>query len=1000
MKKIYKWILNYINSRRSKKLIQEAEHYLDTLEKPIKQFLDYVLDLQNQVGYLHWSYYKKAALPFEAYHDYFSPDHPFCINTKVEKRYVKLQTWLLPLPEYHALYNKYIGYKLALNESLNKVEALEKNMQQQIQTFHEKLEHFFKELTIIKQDYIAESLKTDFFGKYQSIFTFYKDAPINEIEDELYPLYLEHTQNADQYVIQWNKEYIQQSLVNYSAFFDDIDGKSLDLQQRIAVLTDEDNNLVLAGAGSGKTLTISGKVKFLTHYKNVSPEEILLISFTKKAAEEMFDRISKKLHVNVDVKTFHKLGNEIITKYEKQKKGIIKKMNPFVQKYFKSEIYSNPLMLEQILTFFGVYLKIPKDIEDYESLGDYFSKNQVGDYETLKGRIQRASKNLQTIKGETVKSVEETLIANFLFLNGIEYEYERAYEYLTATKIKRQYMPDFYLTDYGIYIEHFGVTEDMRAPWLSEVEEKKYLEDMIWKRNTHHENNTILIESFSYYNKNGVLFSKLTENLKLHGVAFKEVDTRAIYQAIADQDKNNYFEDFINLICSFLNLFKSNGYNDSHFDQLLLENEEKYQLNAFLKNRNELFFKLVRPILKYYQEILDKQNQIDFNDMINKATVIAKSRAANFPYKYIIIDEYQDISNSRFNLIKAIKDKTNAKIMCVGDDWQSIYRFTGSDIQLFTRFGEYFGKYELMHIERTYRNSQQLIDIAGKFVMENKKQLEKDLKSNKSNTNPIRIIGYNQNFEDTLRSVLQTIAIEYGTRSHIMLLGRNNFDINKIEEQSDFVLEEVDNIKVVTYAKYNSLKIEFMTAHKSKGLEADHVILINARNQTTGFPNRITDDPVLSWVLTSYDTFPFAEERRLFYVALTRTMNNLYILAPEKDKSVFISELEKNYNIPFESTMIHDPISNNPKCLKCQTGYLVERTGIDSKKFLGCSNYPSCDMKYNEIEILNNPIICDKCGGYMVTRNSNGKEFYGCTNYPDYCRHTLNKDARQVKQSV
>ncbi|UOK62199.1 UvrD-helicase domain-containing protein [Paenibacillus sp. OVF10] len=223
----------------------------------------------------------------------------------------------------------------------------------------------------------------------------------------------------------WNKEYIRANLQTHSSFFDDIDGKSLDEQQRIAVLTDEDNNLVLAGAGSGKTLTIAGKVKFLTQIKKVRPEEILLISFTNKAAGEMQERISKKLHVNVDVKTFHKLGNGIIAKHVNIKQSISDELRPYVQTFFDREILTRPALLQHIVQFFGVYFNIPRDRSEFETLGEYHESQRGLDFESLKSKLQRMNSTHQTLKGETMKSLEEIMIANFLFLNGVEYEYEK-----------------------------------------------------------------------------------------------------------------------------------------------------------------------------------------------------------------------------------------------------------------------------------------------------------------------------------------------------------------------------------------------------------------------------------------------------------------------------------------------------------------------------------------------------------------------------------------------
>ncbi|KIL38689.1 hypothetical protein SD70_24900 [Gordoniibacillus kamchatkensis] len=998
---MFAWILKitrYFQKQKALKLIHKIEIYLLQLQEKYKKI---ALEL-NQVTadrYVPNSYFQGLLQKCDIDRAYLVGDFPFRITPDFELRYKKLVPVIATLPQYDELCQLYASIQSQFQVQCGSIQTRAAEMAKLVQQINVKVQHFFEELATLRQDYIAESTKNNFVERHKEPLLFYKDAALNEIDDPSVQSYLTLMNDFDKHVVLWNQEYVKRELINNKEFFDNIDGKSLDEQQRIAVLTDEDNNLVLAGAGSGKTLTISGKVKFLTEKRGIFPDEILLISFTNKAAEEMHERIAKRLGVKVDVKTFHKLGMGIITRHSDVKPDVLDDSKPIIQEYFRSVINSNPKELEKIVTFFGVYLNIPKDLEQFDSLGEYHENQKSLDFETLKGKLQRVTKNLQSLKGETMKSLEETLIANFLFLNGIEYIYENDYEYPTASKYYRQYKPDFYLPDYGIYIEHFGITEDFRTPWLSSIEEEKYLQGIRWKRALHKEKNTVLIESYSYYNKNGVLFEKLEENLRKHGVQFKKIDVKAVYEAICIKESDHYFEEFIKLVSSFINLFKSNGYKQEQFSQFAEENQRLYSQNTFLKTRNEIFLSLVQPVYEYYQDTLRKQNKIDFNDMINIATDIAKGKSATFNYKYIIIDEYQDISQSRYKLIKAIKDKTNAKVICVGDDWQSIYRFAGSDVQLFTKFGDYFGKYELLRIERTYRNSQQLINIAGNFVMKNKSQFRKNLVSGKDNPQPIRVIGYAQNMVEVTKAILDEIIEKGGQDQDIMLLGRNNFDINFLKDQADFRVIEGKKLVKVEYKKYKSANISFMSTHKSKGLEADQVILINAKNSLLGFPNRISDDPVLSWVLTDQDAFEFAEERRLFYVALTRTKNNLYILAPEKDASIFVKELMKDHGIRFETTFIENSISNNPRCLKCKTGLLVERKNQLQKSFLGCSNYPQCNQTYSDVRLLNNQVICNRCNGYMVRRTSNGEEFYGCSNFP-HCRNTINigNAYKRVKQ--
>lgn len=288
------------------------------------------------------------------------------------------------------------------------------------------------------------------------------------------------------FIDEFNSYWISVELAKNDSLLSDIDNKSLDEQQRLAVVFDDVNNLVVAGAGSGKTLTIAGKVKYLVESRGYKPEEILLISFTSKSAQEMKERITGKLGIDVDVKTFHKLGLDIIAKKHKKKPDVSEDASELVHEYFREEIIKNPEKVDALVSFLSYYLKIPADIGKYQSLGAYIEENSDFDNETLREKynekrekdyIEEIMENHVTVKQEKVKSMEEAMIANFLFLNGVEYEYEREYEINTADEVHRVYKPDFYLPDYGIYIEHYGLNKDGRAPWLTPFKEEQYVSD-------------------------------------------------------------------------------------------------------------------------------------------------------------------------------------------------------------------------------------------------------------------------------------------------------------------------------------------------------------------------------------------------------------------------------------------------------------------------------------------------------------------------------------------
>ena len=286
-----------------------------------------------------------------------------------------------------------------------------------------------------------------------------------------------------------------------------------------------------------------------------------------------------------------------------------------------------------------------------------------------------------------------------------------------------------------------------------------------------------------------------------------------------------------------------------------------------------------------YEIELKSQGMIDFDDMITLAAKkVNETGMRNL--KYILIDEYQDTSNIRFSLIKSMKEKTKAKLMVVGDDFQSIYRFSGCKLELFLNFTDYFSNSHILKLQNTYRNSQQLIDIVGTFILKNKNQLNKNLKSKKENNNPIHILWY----QDEKTEFVKLLEKLYqSNQKKIMILGRNNDDINYI------LMSEFEYLKdnTILWKKYPDMKLYYKTVHRSKGLEEDNVILIHVENSSNGFPNKRKESKIMKKLFPNYDSYPYAEERRLFYVALTRTKNNIYILSSKKNSSLFTLELQK-----------------------------------------------------------------------------------------------------------
>lgn len=429
-----------------------------------------------------------------------------------------------------------------------------------------------------------------------------------------------------------------------------------------------------------------------------------------------------------------------------------------------------------------------------------------------------------------------------------------------------------------------------------------------------------------------------------------------------EKQSDRYFSEFIKLCATFVALFKSQGHKIDDLGSL--QDNGVSSQKPFFRKRNAAFKMIVRPLMEAYDAFLREKGAVDFADMINLAAENVTAGQKVHPYRYVIIDEYQDISYARYRLVKAILDQTGANLLCVGDDWQSIYRFAGSDISLFTDFERYFGRSVIMRLERTYRNSQQLIDEAGRFVLRNPYQLKKSLVSPKSLDYPISFFCYDIAPFQMLRKAIDKIISEFGKDSSILILGRNKFGFEILIGSQLFQWHRDGTLM---YWDSPETPIRFLTAHKSKGLEADNVILLNFQNSTLGFPNKIADDPVLALVLAEPEDFLYAEERRLLYVALTRTKNRVFVLTDSRKPSEFFKEFK-----PSKSVFIlnkETDIADLPCCPKCRTGHLLsrrnERTG---KFFVGCSNYPKCDYVVRDVTVLTEQKVCPQCGGFLVRR--------------------------------
>ena len=794
-----------------------------------------------------------------------------------------------------------------------------------------------------------------------------------------------------------NERYVDEKVSENQTYFDnilkDIDPAiKLDDEQRRAVVTDDDYCLLVAGAGAGKTTTMAAKVKYLVEKQRVAPEDIIVISYTNKAIGELKERINKGLQIPAKVCTFHSFAYEIVKRFNDTPPEVNFSAYKIIFEMLEKAVFDNKPLMRNLVLFMGYYFDLSADVFEYSSLNEYHLRKAALDYETIKSSLgeyvqkvaHQRSRQTKTITGEYLRSIQEVQIANFLYLNSLDYEYERVYPY-EIKGARKKYTPDFYITqgEHTAYLEHYALSESGYSTIFTPDQIARYQNSIKDKRNLHKRCGTTLMETWGLYRDRRPLLEHLKETLEQEGFTLKPRDLTEVYKKLVETGKDKYVYKLIVFLMKFIEQYKTTGYTEGGFALLRAKTD-----NA----RTLLFLDIAEQVYAYYQGTLRSRNEIDFADMINDAHFYLdkiEKQGISLQYKYIIIDEFQDIARQRFNLTKRLSEITHAKVVAVGDDWQSIYAFAGSDISLFTRFMELMGSGTELKITHTYRNSQELIDIAGGFVQKNSSQIQKQLISPKHLADPVTIVPFDDSFKpmlalaNAIEETIGKVLCEYGEQSSILLIGRYNYDMDKLCKTKLFIELPGNKVRCV---KYPQADLTFMTAHSAKGLGYDNVILINMFEGKFGFPCQIEDDPIMKLVTYEDTSMPFAEERRLFYVALTRTKNRVYIAAPQQKPSRFLVELIQDYNLPHPEGMNMETIDLfSLRCPVCGFPLKYEFNKNYGLQLYLCTNDPEvCDFMTNDRSELHDIFKCPQCtDGYMIVkRNSkNNDVFYGCTNF-------------------
>lgn len=783
-----------------------------------------------------------------------------------------------------------------------------------------------------------------------------------------------------------NDSHLAHQKVMCKEFFNTVEKNPLTDEQVHACVRMDDAVMVVAAAGSGKTSTMVAKTGYALHEGLANPEQILLLAFNRATADEVGERIAEQLKgvpqvERVRSNTFHAFGIDVIAKATGKKPSLAPWVDP-----------GNP----------GADVREVGDIIRSLSEKDQLFKRDWELFRTVYARdvgkwgepdepeaYANGVRGFRTARGEVVKSKEERVIADWLFYNGVSYEYERAYEHETADERHRQYFPDFYYPDADLYHEHFALNDKGQAP----EKFKDYLAGVMWKRELHAKMGTALFETTSHTLLSGAGIPALKQALIDRGVQpiFDPTREATGLPPVHEQDLARSFRVFQQHV-------KNNGLTHQHLLGAL-----KTQSRDGFGARLGMYLAIFERIAVEWKRRLRAGDYIDFEDMLILAATHVESGAYWSPYTLILADEFQDCSRARIRLLKALATQSDppAHLCVVGDDWQGINRFAGSDITVMTEFEKTFDFATRLTLNTTFRCPQELCDVSSEFIQANPAQIKKKVRT----TNPLTktpMLAYGFADQASIAADVEKqladmhrfagngkLSPTKGARIAVMLLGRYRDD-------------KPDALESWQRRFGDHLKVDFRTAHGSKGLEAEYVFILNVLEGTRGFPSQIQDDPALQLAMPAPEPFPFAEERRLFYVAMTRARKQVRFYTTLDQPSRFLVELVKKKHIKIE------PINGEllEPCPECGRGVLQLRSGPYGD-FQGCSRFPACEFKrgvaqeanpagsQRTLRIRRLPVSAkagDQCPvckrGVIQSKSGRHGPFLGCSRFQKGCNAT------------
>jgi DNA helicase-4 len=709
-----------------------------------------------------------------------------------------------------------------------------------------------------------------------------------------------------------NEEILTAEMAAQADFLASIETQPLTTEQQRAVLCLDNRVQLVAAAGSGKTSVMVARAAYAVRRGFITPERILLLAFNRAAADELQDRITRRFEAagldpsGVRASTFHSFGLDVIGKATGKKPRLARWL----------DTGDDVKVVEEIVA--SLRASSPQFAYDWDLYRLLFANTSPDQSSAAPDGYDSAERRsgYVTMGGDTVRSVGERMIADFLYLNHVAYEYERPYVIDVADQERSQYRPDFYYPDIDAWHEHWALDRDGRPP----ASFLGYAEAMAWKKALHHRHRTTLIETTWSDVLHGGGLKRLQAQLIDLGLELRWDPDRTPKSRWAQPTSN---QALARLMRTFMTHVKSNGWSRSDVDGRLAADPGPLQ-----GYRSQLFLGLYWQVHDEWQRRLAADQSIDFEDMLVEAAGHLESGAAAFDYQMILVDELQDTSRARARLVRGLLRDTDRYLLAVGDDWQSVNRFAGADLSIMKGFFEWFGPGPRLDLTATFRCPQVICDVSSSFVSKNPSQLTKPMRAVRQGAFPPVRVVLHDDYPSAVASELERLS---ATRAgdggaSVFVLGRYRF-------QRDAVPRQVPK----------GMSVSYRTVHAAKGLEADYVIVVGLDASRHGFPSNVADDPVLALAMPQPEEFEHAEERRLLYVALTRARHGVTLVAPTGRPSPFVIELLNHPNVVQEAAIAGTgtPSALVELCRSCGRGTLRKREGKYGA-FYGCSTFPAC----------------------------------------------------------